>query len=1381
MKNRSIVFGVLVILTIVLVVSCTQNPTIDTQQNGSIFGKVLYSNSEDHSGIVLTLDKTDGLRAISKSDGSRAIISMVNSKSDGSFSFQNLEAGTYTIYASSNDSVEKAVSTNVVVRSSETVTVDDLNLTATGSISGYVTLDGASTGNTGFLVFLSGTSYVAVTNDSGYYCMTGVPAGENYELVISKGSYISSNVTSCSVSAHVMNNAGIRNILSSDMDSGSSSLVWKGCYDEAPSNPGLHWAYYNTNTGCSYIYNGTAWDLLASKGDQGVQGPEGPVGPAGSGSSGGGTSISWRGGHATAPENPELYWAYFNTSDGCSYIYDGVKWSMLAAKGDKGDQGEQGVQGETGATGAQGETGAQGPKGETGATGATGAAGADGVSIIWLGNYASDPQNPEKLSAYYNTETGCSYIFDGTQWTLLASKGDKGDQGETGPQGPQGETGETGATGTSITWKGSLASAPGNPSLYWAYFNTGDGCSYIYDGTEWTLLASKGDKGDQGEQGAQGETGSQGPQGEQGIQGETGVPGTSGVDGISIIWLGSFSVAPANPMRMNAYYNTENGCSFIFDGKGWSLLAMGGSQNGGDKLFGAKLSVSVDGVELERSQNGTQYQYIIDYNANVDSETRTITITNIGSETVFFYDDGPIVYNPNSSVYYYDEASAVFSDFPSSLDAGCSTSFNVTYNPSKVVYCYIYLYNSSLYNPFSIALIQNDTSFVSSPNNRKTLYYSETMYSLGGCHQISSQSQSIQSSSTIQFDEIDFGNCIQGEKGQYTVINLTNNSSSTPVYLNGTPFIWIDGENADEFTITASNSMNAPLGLLNGGSFSASIQFFPKSHGEKKAVLHIITDIEENEEILIPIKGKSIGSQNLFIDLGYSSVCKLAVNSCYLTDDGQNGCYLIGQSTESNKSIEIIHIDSSGFVISREETDGDYLSYADFGNGLLTIYTYGPICKSVYGNYYTKLTIDSETMILTPSAYESEIVQSLKNPQIAGNIYQYTASLGKYRLGFSSRNGSDLRVSVYDENEELLVAVNRLLQISNRTLCVSGDYLYWFDSCCVRRININEYIPLLLQSAGYEHVYHGQLNIAPDHDTTGLKTYICYHCDDSYTEIIPATGHTYSKEWSWDENKHWHSATCEHREQRKGEADHVYPLQATAVLQDDGTYAFAFLCLECGYAKLVSSPTFGDIGPAGGIVFYDKGEYSDGWRYLEAAPNDLRLVSGVPCVDSSVSGYSSAKTEYMFGHVVRIYRSHPVDCFVNKKFDGDAVYDESDCTRTGIGTGANNTMLLVQAMKDGAYFSIHDSTATQIYAAKLCSDLVYSGFDDWFLPSKYELNVLCWALIRSGSSTAYSYWSSSEDSEFSFAGIAWSQSFDTGKQNGSWQEESLRIRPIRAF
>ncbi|MHA1232832.1 MAG: hypothetical protein ACTSPQ_19565, partial [Candidatus Helarchaeota archaeon] len=41
-----------------------------------------------------------------------------------------------------------------------------------------------------------------------------------------------------------------------------------------------------------------------------------------------------------------------------------------------------------------------------------------------------------------------------------------------------------------------------------------------------------------------------------------------------------------------------------------------------------------------------------------------------------------------------------------------------------------------------------------------------------------------------------------------------------------------------------------------------------------------------------------------------------------------------------------------------------------------------------------------------------------------------------------------------------------------------------------------------------------------------------------------------------------------------------------------------------GFAGCGLSPTttvYG-TGPAGGYIFYDKGSYSDGWRYLEAAP-----------------------------------------------------------------------------------------------------------------------------------------------------------------------------------
>jgi hypothetical protein len=55
-----------------------------------------------------------------------------------------------------------------------------------------------------------------------------------------------------------------------------------------------------------------------------------------------------------------------------------------------------------------------------------------------------------------------------------------------------------------------------------------------------------------------------------------------------------------------------------------------------------------------------------------------------------------------------------------------------------------------------------------------------------------------------------------------------------------------------------------------------------------------------------------------------------------------------------------------------------------------------------------------------------------------------------------------------------------------------------------------------------------------------------------------------------------------------------------------------FICLTLLFITYASVPLIyaqgnrsyrvGDTGPAGGIIFYDKGDNSDGWQYLEAAP-----------------------------------------------------------------------------------------------------------------------------------------------------------------------------------
>jgi hypothetical protein len=49
------------------------------------------------------------------------------------------------------------------------------------------------------------------------------------------------------------------------------------------------------------------------------------------------------------------------------------------------------------------------------------------------------------------------------------------------------------------------------------------------------------------------------------------------------------------------------------------------------------------------------------------------------------------------------------------------------------------------------------------------------------------------------------------------------------------------------------------------------------------------------------------------------------------------------------------------------------------------------------------------------------------------------------------------------------------------------------------------------------------------------------------------------------------------------------------------------------------------VGPAGGFVFYDKGSYSDGWRYLECAPesagNDTWKRAQELCEEYRQGGY----------------------------------------------------------------------------------------------------------------------------------------------------------------
>jgi hypothetical protein len=82
-------------------------------------------------------------------------------------------------------------------------------------------------------------------------------------------------------------------------------------------------------------------------------------------------------------------------------------------------------------------------------------------------------------------------------------------------------------------------------------------------------------------------------------------------------------------------------------------------------------------------------------------------------------------------------------------------------------------------------------------------------------------------------------------------------------------------------------------------------------------------------------------------------------------------------------------------------------------------------------------------------------------------------------------------------------------------------------------------------------------------------------------------------------------------------------------------------------------------------------------------------------------------------------------------------------------------------------------------AARICYDLVLNEFDDWYLPSKDELNLIYSNLHLNGIGDFSSnfYWSSSEcDSSFS-----WDQDFSSGSQFKNIKYITISVRAVRSF
>lgn len=188
-------------------------------------------------------------------------------------------------------------------------------------------------------------------------------------------------------------------------------------------------------------------------------------------------------------------------------------------------------------------------------------------------------------------------------------------------------------------------------------------------------------------------------------------------------------------------------------------------------------------------------------------------------------------------------------------------------------------------------------------------------------------------------------------------------------------------------------------------------------------------------------------------------------------------------------------------------------------------------------------------------------------------------------------------------------------------------------------------------------------------------------------------------------------------------------------------------CTEAGPCRV------GDLGPAGGVIFYDAGSHQPWGRWLEAAPESAE-VDTYPWRILPVNNNQPSIYVDRAGVSARVQR-------INNK---------------AIGMGRSNTRRIVRTIGRGRY------------AARYAWTLTHNGHSDWFLPSEGELyemySMLHSANVPIGGFKRGFYWSSSEYDLRN----AWTVNFKDGQmfdrekwKIGTATTKPLRIRPVRAF
>lgn len=207
--------------------------------------------------------------------------------------------------------------------------------------------------------------------------------------------------------------------------------------------------------------------------------------------------------------------------------------------------------------------------------------------------------------------------------------------------------------------------------------------------------------------------------------------------------------------------------------------------------------------------------------------------------------------------------------------------------------------------------------------------------------------------------------------------------------------------------------------------------------------------------------------------------------------------------------------------------------------------------------------------------------------------------------------------------------------------------------------------------------------------------------------------------------------------------------------------------------RMTSAQRAAIASPTTGLLVYQANEVSGLYYYTGSA---WSLVNASPC------GYAIGQNNLSLGGYIFYLDQSGCHGLVA------APTDQSPGIRWFAGTNSNTTAFASAAGGgDGnTNMIIYNQAGTlSTYAAGICYDLYTGGFSDWYLPSKYELNLM-YMNIGQGAPAPNTnvggfddnfYWSSSEYNVFN----AWGQFFSTGVQAYYGKNSGPPIRAVRAF